>query len=196
MGQADQMTGGVDAVESRHPNVHDDDVGPQLAGCFHRLDAVGGLTDNVEVGFGAQDHPVAGPDQALVIGEQDPDHGVTVGSGREAVTSKPPSGRWPACRSPPNRATRSRMPRIPNPSLPSVGRLSPVGAVPSSATVTFNVDPSTVTDTCTDRADVCLRMLVRASCTIRYAVMSMPGGRLDRSPATFSSTLVVSGSVA
>ena len=39
-----------------------------------RFGAVARLTDDLEVGVGAEDHPEAGADEPLVVGEQDADH--------------------------------------------------------------------------------------------------------------------------
>ena len=69
-----------------------------------------GLADDLELRVRAEDHPEPGPDEPLVVGEQDADH-----SGSRARTAKPPSGAGPLASSPPKTATRSRMPSRPCP---------------------------------------------------------------------------------
>ncbi len=74
-----------------------------------------------------------GPRGAGCVGATTGDGG---GSGRAAVTSKPPSGSGPASKVPPHRCTRSRMPMIPWPvpaaAMPALP--SPAGKPPSSVT--------------------------------------------------------------
>ena len=43
------LAGGLDAVHARHPHVHEDDVGSELAGAIHRLLAARGLSDDEDV---------------------------------------------------------------------------------------------------------------------------------------------------
>ena len=72
----------LDPVHARHPHVHQDDVGPQLASRRDRLDAVAGLADDLEPGVGAQNHPEAGTNEPLVVGEENANH-----SGNRARTA-------------------------------------------------------------------------------------------------------------
>jgi hypothetical protein len=55
-------------------DVHQDDVRTVRRRFRNRLATVGGLPDDVDVLLGLQDHPEPGPDQALVVGQQDLDH--------------------------------------------------------------------------------------------------------------------------
>jgi hypothetical protein len=94
----------LDPVELRHADVHQDDVRLELAGELHRLGAVGRLADHVEVVLGVEDHPEAGADEGLVVGDEDARHALTLSrssSGRRARTRNPPFGRGPASSSPP-----------------------------------------------------------------------------------------------
>ena len=85
--------------------------------CVDRLRAVGGLADDVDVVLGVEDHPEAGADERLVVGDQD--RGCSCGllvsacRGMRARTANPPPSRRPADSSPPTARTRSRMPTQP-----------------------------------------------------------------------------------
>jgi hypothetical protein len=61
---------GFDSVNSRHPNIHEDDVGPEFLGCVHCLGAIRGLADHVDVGLGLQNELEAGAHELLVVGDQ------------------------------------------------------------------------------------------------------------------------------
>jgi hypothetical protein len=63
----------LDAVHARHPDVHEDDVGPQRPHLRQRDLAVGGLTDHLDVRLGLQDEAEAGAQQWLVVDQQDAD---------------------------------------------------------------------------------------------------------------------------
>ena len=135
-----RSAGPPDAVEPRHADVDQRDVGPQLAAQRHGVDAVGGLADHLEAGLGLQDHPQPGPDERLVVGQQHPDRhtaaGSGAGTGSSARTRQPgPSSRGPAVTRPSNRATRSRMPTSPCPA----GARPAGAAAPSSDHATSSV---------------------------------------------------------
>jgi hypothetical protein len=98
--QREDLAGRGQAVEARHADVHQHDVGAQARGERHRLVTVGGLAHHLEVGLGAQDHAKARAHELLVVGEHDLDHHATP-SGRRARSAHPPSRRCPASRSPP-----------------------------------------------------------------------------------------------
>ena len=89
--------GGFQPVESRHADVHEDHVGPELSGQVHGVGPVGRRTDDLDVVAGVEQRLETGADQALVIGEQDPDHRAGP-AGRRALTRNPPPGRNPADR--------------------------------------------------------------------------------------------------
>src|SRR5690606_30294942 len=128
-------TGGRDAVEARHPHVHEDHVRGGGAEPLDGGSAVGRLADDGHVGLAVHEHPEAGADHLLVVGEEDPDRGVLqllAHKGILAQTSTPPPRRGPWCSSPPCTCTRSRMPRRPCP-WPSSAAAAPR---PSSLTRT------------------------------------------------------------
>src|SRR5699024_2888433 len=166
--------GGLGAVHVGHPDVHQDHVHPARAHHRHRLCPVGGLPDALHVVGGVDHHPQTAADQGLVVGEQDLDHLVSLhlsqrrpswdGSGRVAVTSKPPPVRGPALNVPLIAFTRSRIPLRPEPP-PSVPDWPPI---PSSATLIRSSSglDSTVT-VARAVAPACLRKLVTLSWTIR-----------------------------
>ena len=61
-----------DAVEDRHPYVHEHHVRGELAHPANRLGPVGRLADHFEVVFALKDQPEAHSKQWLVIHQQDP----------------------------------------------------------------------------------------------------------------------------
>ena len=75
VGALTKFGGGRDPVDGRHPHVHHHDVRTQPVDRGGDLAAVAALTDDLEPEPGAQDAPQAGPDELLVVHQQDPDHG-------------------------------------------------------------------------------------------------------------------------
>ena len=67
---AGELPGGLDAVDLGHADVEQADVGSQLAGECDGVEAVGGLTDDLDVFLGVEEHREAGPDDLLVVGEE------------------------------------------------------------------------------------------------------------------------------
>ena len=65
---------GLKPVHVRHPDVHQHDVGSLPPGQRDGLRAVGGLTHNFHVVGAIDEHPETGPDQRLIISEQDSNH--------------------------------------------------------------------------------------------------------------------------
>ena len=63
----------LDPVELRHPDVHQDHVRLELGRQAHRLVAVLGLADDLEIVASLDDQPEAAADERLVVGDQDPD---------------------------------------------------------------------------------------------------------------------------
>ena len=98
--------------------------GLQRAGEGDGLSAVGGLAHDLDAGLGVEDHPQAGADDLLVVGDDHADHAPFLGS--VAVTSQPPPGLGPASSVPPSRAARSVMPATPYPGARRGGRLAVV----------------------------------------------------------------------
>jgi hypothetical protein len=66
----DEPTRRLDAVEPRHPHVHENNVGPRRLAHVERLESVGGLTDHGHP-RALQDQPKAGPHQRLVVDQHD-----------------------------------------------------------------------------------------------------------------------------
>jgi len=72
MGGTD-LPAGLDPGATRHPDIHDHDMGMQPR---HSLDhgvGVPGLADHVEAGLRLQETPEAEPDQLVIVAEEDPD---------------------------------------------------------------------------------------------------------------------------
>jgi len=69
-----QPSSGLDPVEYRHPDVHQDQVGPGFQRTRDGLVSIGRLGDYLDVGLRLEDEPEAAADEGLVVGEQDPDH--------------------------------------------------------------------------------------------------------------------------
>ncbi|GIE72882.1 hypothetical protein Apa02nite_089900 [Actinoplanes palleronii] len=121
--------GGLDAVDARHPDVEENDVGPMLPGQRDSVVAVARLGHDLEVVLGVEQSSEAAADQRLVVDQQDPDHDVP-STGSSAWTVKPPSSRGSARSSPPRAVTRSRIPSRPTPGTDGVRGM----AIPSSST--------------------------------------------------------------
>src|SRR5437588_1095903 len=176
----DDAPSGVDPVQPGHADVHQHDVRSRFAGTLDGLVSVARLPDHLEVRLGVEDQPETGSHERLVVGEQNADHAPT---GKRARTSKPPPARRPASSSPPQRATRSRMPTSPCPVPVSV----PVPS-PSSVTSTSTAPRSYRTTTVACARPAFFRAFVSASWTMRYAERSIPGGRGTGDPSTRNST--------
>src|SRR5579884_341789 len=185
----DDLTGRLDAVHLRHADVHQDDVRIERSRSGDSGGAVGGLARDLDVGLRVEHHRQPFAQQVLVVDEQRADHRAS-SRGSRATTLNPPPATGPAVSSPPYSATRSRIPTSPCPPLS--------GAVPAGVR-SSSTEPSSVTATCSDSADqdrrtharvrpACLRLLVSASCTIRYAESSTPSLPVGGAPSIASVT--------
>ena len=89
---ADDPAGRFEAVHLGHADVHEDDVGLLARDELDRLDAVGGLADDLDVVGRAQQHREAAAHERLIVGDRDPDRIVTrrPRTGSSATTRKPP----------------------------------------------------------------------------------------------------------
>src|SRR2546428_103131 len=146
-------------------------VGQWLA--LHQLDrlpSVAGLTRDLHVRLRADDHPEAGPDKLLVVGDRDSDHAI----GSFERTVKPPTAVEPASRSPPNSATLSRIPI--NPWPVDAFTASSDSPRPLSRIVISSASGRYDRRTSSREAFACLSLFVIASCTILYAVRSNAPG--------------------
>ncbi len=74
-GIGDDGAGRRQPVDVRHPDVHHDHVGQQLPGELDRRRAVVGLTDDLDVVLGVEQHAQTGPEQHLVVGDDDANRG-------------------------------------------------------------------------------------------------------------------------
>ena len=174
--RAGEQPGRLDAVEPRHPHVHQHDVGAGGGQPLHGLAAVARLAHDLEVVLAVDEHPEAGAHHLLVVDQEHPDRlaprlsGLTGGSSPTPGSRRP--GRGPASSVPSWTATRSRMPT--RPETPAV-----VGAAGAAAVVLDDhrhvVGDRTVTDAVAP-GPACLRTLVSDSCTTRYAVSAAPSG--------------------
>ena len=81
-------TGGGEAVDAGHADVHQHDVGALAARERDRLVAVARLADHLDVVLGVEQGPEAPAHQRLVVGEHDPDHRCPP-IGNRARTRKP-----------------------------------------------------------------------------------------------------------
>jgi hypothetical protein len=70
----EQPLGGLGAVESRHLQVGQDDVGSQVAGEFYRLLPVGALGDDLDVGLGVQQLTQPEAHVRVVVDDHDANH--------------------------------------------------------------------------------------------------------------------------
>jgi hypothetical protein len=120
-------------IELRHPDVHQDDVGSDTPDHIDGLATIHGLGDDRDVRLAHEDHPEAGSDEPLVIGQDDADRGAHAGCmGSVARTMKPPPGRGPISRCPSWSETRSRIPASPWPSSADRTDPAPVSPISSS----------------------------------------------------------------
>ena len=62
----------VEAVGARHAQVHEDDVGPELARELDRLLAVGGAADDLDPPVEREDRLERLGEEQVVVGDQDP----------------------------------------------------------------------------------------------------------------------------
>jgi hypothetical protein len=105
---------GLDAVDIWHPDVEQTDVWAQRTSESNGFSSVSGLADDLDVGLAAEDCRQSGPDNALIVSDQDPNrHSAVPLRGRVACTLQPRSGFGPAISVPPSRLARSVMPTKP-----------------------------------------------------------------------------------
>src|SRR5690606_11789609 len=153
--------GRLQPVHAGHPDVHQRDVGEQLAAGGERLLAVGRLAGHRDVVLVVEDRGESRAHQPLVVGQQNLDHVAPFPRGRRARTRKPPPGPGPAVSSPPSARARSFIPWTPEPVVPGAGPR------PSSATSMRTSRGPCSTRTVTDPAPECRTTLVSDSWTIR-----------------------------
>ena len=95
----------LDPIELGHADVHQHDVGLELADLLDGVEPVGRLANHLEVVLRVEDHAEAGAHQRLVVGDQQSDAQATLSSlvdiGRVARTRQPPPSAGPMTSSPP-----------------------------------------------------------------------------------------------
>src|SRR5690606_9072751 len=157
--------GGGKTVQHRHPDVHQHHLRLVLPRQRRRLGTVLGFRHDRDVAVVLAQDLQPGTHQFLVVGEHHPDgHRTPPAAGRYASTAKPPPPAGPLVRLPPRAATRSDIPRRPEPA-----RSGEVGEWPRPSSRTVSRIPSGVccTRTLTERAWAWRSVLVNDSCTSR-----------------------------
>ena len=154
----------LEAVDLRHPDVHQGDIRGGRADEGHRLDAVRCGTDHVDVRLRFEDRGDPITDELVVVGDDNPDHGRGI-PGRVARTTKPVERLGPAVTEPPHAVTRSRIPFNP---FPSAGA-SALGPAPWSATSMMTSSWLRLRVTSVAALAACRMTLVSPSWTTRYA---------------------------
>ena len=157
----------VEAVDARHPDVHEHDVGVQVARQLDRLAAPSAASPtHLDVGLGVEQRAQPGPQQRLVVGEHDPDHGRPA-VGKLAHDPEPARAATASSRtSPPSAAARSRMPA----DAVALAAPRPASPTPRPSSSTRHDEPSPAgasTATSARSAPECRTTLVTASCTTR-----------------------------
>jgi hypothetical protein len=100
---AEEPTGRLDAVEARHLEIHQHDVGFSLSRDAHSLVAVGGDADYLDAVGRPQEVLEPSPHHGVVVRQQHADHG----DGTSSVTRVPEPGSESTSRDPPALAARS-----------------------------------------------------------------------------------------
>jgi hypothetical protein len=94
-------SGGRQAVELGHADVHQDDRRPEASGLLDGLDPVARLGDDLDVRLAREEHAEAGAHHRLVVGDEDADAHRRSPSGRRVRRTNPPPAAVPAVMSPP-----------------------------------------------------------------------------------------------
>src|SRR5882757_2072080 len=130
--------------------------------CGHGGTAVARLADHDDVLGGGEHHPQTGPNERVVVDEQN-----LHCHGNLAATTKSPLASGPCDSVPPARSTRSRKPISP---LPDPGTVAPTCNGCRLRTLTDSpASGAPLTRTVVAAPGACLAALVSASWTMRYA---------------------------
>src|ERR671914_513023 len=176
-----QLASGGDAVEVRHPHVHEDHVRFRQPRAVGGLASVARLADQLDRLVAREHAAQAGAHEIVVVDDQHPNagfgHDRPSAKGRRACSSKLPL-RAPTSKLPPSSAARSRMPTTPWP--PPVARAVSSGPI-GLATVTSST-PGPKASSRAALPSPCRAALVSASWRMRYAPRSTRGGSGRRSP--------------
>ena len=83
----------LEPVELGHPDVHQDHVGSKRGRLLDRFEPVRRLGDDLDVVLAGEEHPEAGPDHRLVVGDEHPGgHEALRGDGSRVLRTNSPSG--------------------------------------------------------------------------------------------------------
>ena len=115
LGVRADLARGVQPGHAGHRDVEHGHVGVLGQRALHRLDAVLGLGRDLHVGLALDQHRQAGADDAVVVCDQDADHGSL------SVTSVPAPGEERRSSSPPTSRARSAMPVEAQPAVAAGG---------------------------------------------------------------------------
>jgi hypothetical protein len=142
-----QLVDRARTVDLGHPEVHEDDVGPEPLGRNHRLAAVGRLADDLELRIAVEDAAEAVADDRVIVDDEQADrwHGRHQGAwtpiaGTRADTAVPPPGSDSIASVPATRLIRCRIAVSPTrrSPAPDLGDLEPM---PSSRTSRVTTSP-------------------------------------------------------
>src|SRR3989454_6954444 len=171
--------GHFQAVESRHGDIQQRDVGLALTNEPQRFAAVARFRHHRDARQIREEREHARSDQRVIIRDQQSQRAQAAPvSGRRARTVVPRPGAESISRSPPASATRSCM--LSRPWLPPfTARLRAAGTLkpwPSSRTTSCSVPLAALSSTSTTCACACRMTLVSASCATRKQVVSTAAG--------------------
>jgi hypothetical protein len=86
------VAGGLDAVVTGHPDVHEHHVGTQRGAHGDGGRPIGGLADHLEIVFGVEYQAEAHPDERMVVDQEHADHGGTAAPGSSRAVTRQPRG--------------------------------------------------------------------------------------------------------
>src|SRR3954470_10295929 len=171
---------GLDAVDARHDEVHERDVGRQARHRLHRLLAVRGLPHDLDVVLEGQEGAQALADDGVVVGDEHADH-----RGTSSTTVVPAPGRESMLSVPPRAQARSSIEVRPRRRERRPGS-SGSKPTPSSATATRRWPSIAASWTSTRRAWAWRRAFWRASWAMRRTSAAPVRG--SASPARLRAT--------
>ena len=89
---------GLDAIETRHLQVHQDNIGLEDGGFIHGLLPIAGLADDLHIGLGAEHHHQTGTYHRMIIDDENPNHHASreVASRKSQVASRVPAPTAPS----------------------------------------------------------------------------------------------------
>src|SRR5918992_306782 len=170
------------AVQLGHGDVHDDDIGPQLACQTQRLAAVGGGAGDLDALIAAQERGKPVADHGVVVRDQHPNLHRFLPTA--AITRVPRPWADSISSRPPTSSMRSRIVCSPNP-LPCLSAAMPR---PSSETESRASPPSSSSSIVTVSAPACFAALASASWATRNNARSVARGSRGENSGPSTST--------